>query len=324
MANISILQAKDPMPQAIQTGSNYDLVQSRTILNRRALGWLAGFLGQMVLLAGAFPAMGESFRLQWDASPEADVVGYNLYYGSAPRQYQANLVLGTDACHEHSCTAQLDLEAGHWYVAVTAFDQQGNESDYSEELHVISESQEPTLIYPNGTITWIRGCTYEILWQNFPDSKVTLQLLKDGSPVKKIAKGTKNDGVFSWVVSKKLQPAEGYRVKVSGKSDFDTSEEEFRIVAPTVLSPAKGALLEKSNPQPIIWDPDTFCGPQVDIFLLKGNKKVMDIASFVPNTGTYQWEVPEDLKPSPRYRIKVASSFNQGCFGYSDGYFSAQ
>lgn len=323
MANNLILQGNNPKPRDTEPALNYDFVPIRTILNRWGVRWLAGFLGQMLVLLGALPAMGESFRFQWDPSPEPDVAGYNLYYGSSPRQYQANLLLGTDVCNGHSCTAQLELEQGHWYVAVTAFDQQGNESEYSEELHVISESLEPTLIYPNGSITWVRGCTYDILWENFPDSKVTLELLKDGATVKKIAKGTNNDGAFSWVVSKKVQPGEGFTVRVSGKNGSDSSDEQFRIVAPTVISPAKGALLEKSNPQSIIWDPETFCGPNVDISLLKGTKKILDIASFVPNTGSYLWEIPGELKPSPRYRIKIASSFHQGCFGYSEGYFAA-
>lgn len=324
MSNNLILHDNNLKLRTGKPKSNYDFVRIRTLLNKKGLLGLAGLVLHMLLLCGAFPAMGESFRFQWDPSPEADVAGYNLYYGSAPRQYQANLVLGTDVCNGHSCTAQLELEGGHWYVAVTAFDQQGNESDYSEELQVISESLEPTLIYPNGSITWIRGCTYDILWENFPDAKVTLELLKDGVPARKIAKATKNDGSFSWIVSKKVQPGEGYMVRVSGKQDADSSEQEFRIVAPTIISPAKGALLEKSNPQTIMWDPQTFCGPHVDISLLKGSKKAMDIASFVPNTGTYQWEVPGELKPSPRYRIKIASSSQQGCFGYSEGYFSAQ
>ncbi len=324
MANNLISKLNEPSRQDSWPRGNYFLVNPVTILNKGRLGKLLWVLGQMITLAWALPAMGESFKFQWDRSPEPEVAGYVLYWGSESRQYLAHLVLGTDVCQGNSCTAELDLEQGHWYVAVTAFDQHGNESDFSQELHVISEASEPTLIYPNGNITWIKGCVYDILWKNFPDSKVTLELLKDGAPVKKIAKGTKNDGVFSWVVSKKLQPAEGYKVRVSGKNVSDSSEEELRILAPTVISPAKGALMEKSTPQNIVWDPESFCGPEVDILLLKGNKTVMSIASMAPNTGTYQWEIPPELKPSPRYRIKIESVSNKGCFGYSEGYFSTQ
>jgi|YNPNPStandDraft_1061719.scaffolds.fasta_scaffold34355_3 hypothetical protein len=324
MANNSILKGNKSESRDSESAVSYDFVPARTILNRWCVSWLAGFLTQVLVFFAAFPAMGESFRFQWDPNAEPDIAGYNLYYGSAPRQYQANLVLGSDICEATACTAQLELDAGHWYVAVTAFDQQGNESDYSEELHVISGNSEPTLIYPNGSITWIRGCTYDILWENFQDSKVTLQLLKDGATVKKIAKGTNNDGAFSWVVSKKVSPGEGYAVRISGKAETDSSDETFRIVAPTVNTPSKGALVEKSTLQSITWLPETFCGPSVDVILLKGSKTVLTIAASAPNIGYYEWEVPEDLKPSSRYRIKIASSSNQGCFGYSEGYFAAQ
>ncbi len=324
MDNLAILNVIDRVGQDVGPERNYDFVKPRTILNRRGPWGLAGLLGQALLLVVAGSAMGESFRFQWDRSPEPDVAGYILYWGSEPRQYHYHLPLGTEACQGNSCTAEVDLEPGHWYVAVTAFDQQANESDFSQELHVISGSLEPTLVYPNGTITWIRGCSYDILWENFSDPKLTLELLKDGVPARKIAKGTKNDGVFSWVVSKKVQPGEGYSVRVSGKQEADSSEEEFRIVAPTVISPAKGTLLEKANPQSIIWDPETFCGPEVEISLLKGTRQVLSIAPSAPNTGYYQWEVPPELKPSSRYRIKIAASWNKGCFGYSEGYFAAQ
>lgn len=324
MANIWISRRLNAAGRDAEPESCYHFVKAGTIWNRWRLFWLWGFLGQLFLFPGAFSAMGESFRFQWDPSPEADVAGYNLYWGPASRQYQANLLLGTEVCQGNSCAVELDLEQGRWYVAVTAINRLGMESDYSQELHVVSESPDPTLIYPDGSITWIMGCSYDILWKNFSDAKLTLKLLKDGVPVKKIAKRTANDGVFSWVVSKKLKPGEGYSVRVSGKQQSDFSEEEFRIVAPTVTSPAKGALLAKANPQSITWDPETFCGPHVDIWLLKGARQVLSIASSVPNTGRYEWEVPSELKPSSRYRVKVASTVQRRCAGYSQGYFSIE
>ena len=67
--------------------------------------------------------------LAWDASPSAEVVGYNVYWGSAPRFY-TNLVATTNL------TATItNLHRGStYYFAATAFTSAGLESDFSNEV----------------------------------------------------------------------------------------------------------------------------------------------------------------------------------------------
>jgi fibronectin type 3 domain-containing protein len=91
-----------------------------------------------VLLAGS--AFAGSVTLAWDASPSPGVTGYNIYYGTVSGQY-THIVEGIG----------LDLGVlvpglrfgGVYYFVVTAFDQYGIESDYSNECRAKILKDEP-------------------------------------------------------------------------------------------------------------------------------------------------------------------------------------
>jgi fibronectin type 3 domain-containing protein len=68
--------------------------------------------------------------LGWNPNTEADLAGYNIYYGTATRIYDSPIDVGNQT--EYTVTG---LEEGHtYYFAATAYDTNGNESDYSTEL----------------------------------------------------------------------------------------------------------------------------------------------------------------------------------------------
>jgi len=67
--------------------------------------------------------------LVWDRNPEPDIAGYNVYYGRASGEY-ARLVPVTDP------TATIGVKGSKTlYFAVTAYNTNGLESDFSEEVH---------------------------------------------------------------------------------------------------------------------------------------------------------------------------------------------
>lgn len=76
-------------------------------------------------------AHGASVTLAWDPnSPAENVVGYRLYYGTESRNYAFMIDITADTTQKVG-----NLEKGqHYYFAVTALNEAGQESDFSEEI----------------------------------------------------------------------------------------------------------------------------------------------------------------------------------------------
>lgn len=76
------------------------------------------------------PGFSSDTTLAWNPSPEPEVAGYRLYYGYASRDYFPALEVGSLT----SWTLSDLVEGIPYYFAVTAYDQAGNESDFSAEV----------------------------------------------------------------------------------------------------------------------------------------------------------------------------------------------
>jgi hypothetical protein len=67
--------------------------------------------------------------LKWDRNPEPDIAGYNVYYGIISGEY-VRMKTVTDT------TAIIGVKGSRtYYFAVTAYNTNGTESDFSEEVH---------------------------------------------------------------------------------------------------------------------------------------------------------------------------------------------
>jgi len=68
--------------------------------------------------------------LVWDPNTEPEVVGYRIYYGLASDQYGNQIDVGNQTTYTVA-----SLENGKtYYFAATAYDQYGDESDFSDEV----------------------------------------------------------------------------------------------------------------------------------------------------------------------------------------------
>jgi hypothetical protein len=68
--------------------------------------------------------------LEWDPNVDQDLAGYIVYYGSASRDYKYDVDIGD----ETSTTISGLDDRKKYYFAVTAYDEEGNESAYSAEV----------------------------------------------------------------------------------------------------------------------------------------------------------------------------------------------
>ena len=70
-----------------------------------------------------------SVSLSWDANTEPDLAGYKLYYGGASGNYTASVDVGDVTTYVFTRQAMTP-----YYFAVTAYNSDGRESDYSNEV----------------------------------------------------------------------------------------------------------------------------------------------------------------------------------------------
>jgi hypothetical protein len=70
-----------------------------------------------------------NITLVWDRNPEPDIAGYNVYYGISSGEY-VRMVTVTDT------RAIIGVKGSRtYYFAVTAYNTNGTESGFSEEVH---------------------------------------------------------------------------------------------------------------------------------------------------------------------------------------------
>jgi hypothetical protein len=68
-----------------------------------------------------------------DGTPLTDLAGFRLYWGSKSRSYTGNARISSPSQTQYRTD---NLPTGTYFIAVTALDQQGNESAYSNEVKV--------------------------------------------------------------------------------------------------------------------------------------------------------------------------------------------
>lgn len=89
---------------------------------------------KLLLLLLLFPSVvsGMSVTLAWDANPEPDIAGYKVYWGTTSGEYTDTLeVPGADP--EPQVTVE-DIPTRLTYFVVTAYNTDGLESEYSNEV----------------------------------------------------------------------------------------------------------------------------------------------------------------------------------------------
>ena len=76
-------------------------------------------------------AHADTVTLAWDANTESNLAGYKLHYGNTPRSqgaYTHSVTIGI------ATTYTISLQPGTYYFALTAYNNVGNESGYSNEV----------------------------------------------------------------------------------------------------------------------------------------------------------------------------------------------
>ena len=101
------------------------------------------FLFTMFLvLALAVPVSAASVTLEWDANPEPDIGGYEVFYGTSTRDYEPVIDVGNVTTYMIT-NLQYGIE---YFFAVKAYNTAGYRSDFSEEVsYTIPIPNEPPM-----------------------------------------------------------------------------------------------------------------------------------------------------------------------------------
>lgn len=81
--------------------------------------------------------------LTWDQSTESDLAGYKVYMGTSSGQYGPPVDVGLTATPQAPRHVIEPLSDGDYFFAVTAYDQSGNESGFSNEVDKTIDSTPP-------------------------------------------------------------------------------------------------------------------------------------------------------------------------------------
>jgi hypothetical protein len=88
------------------------------------------FVSILILFQLATNANSAQVTLAWDPNTEPDLAGYRIYYGLLSDQYSFSVDVGNRTSYTLS-----NLESAKtYYFAATAYDQYGDESDFSDEV----------------------------------------------------------------------------------------------------------------------------------------------------------------------------------------------
>jgi subtilase family serine protease len=148
----------------------------------------------------------------------------------------------------------------------------------------------------------------------------------DGVEVIALDRGPSSAGTYQASGTVGEPPGER-RVICEARSGGQTSSDEVRFTVsqppdttpPTVrvIAPNGGETLFPGNVFRIRWEASDNVGvAKVHIWLFQGNEQVMVIARDLPNTGYYDWTVPN--RPGTNYRIRIAAVDAAGNAGYDD------
>ena len=200
----------------------------------------------------------------------------------------------------------------------------------------------PPISSPYAGSEWFAGKTYSIVWSTpkTSNAKSVYITLHNASCLNQpcialapytIAQEAPNTGTFAWTVPQNINSfytGKQYIKIVTNEGSVLTSDiftvtpTEENTSSITITSPIKGDSWQKGTVQKITWYPGT--AEKVYLKLRKVNgDTVRSISGILPNTGSFEWRVPEDLQASSDYQIRLISQdlsqiIDSGAFTISD------
>ena len=148
MRSTKLIRATESLPTTRRTE-----IETHLLSRSRASAFLApnrilGILGILLYLAllyatvNTLGATSQSITIAWDPSSSPDIVGYKVYYGGASGTYTNSIVVGNVTTNVIPALTS----GASYFLSVTAYDANGKESLFSEEIsYTVPSASVPTI-----------------------------------------------------------------------------------------------------------------------------------------------------------------------------------
>lgn len=164
------------------------------------------------------------------------------------------------------------------------------------------------LLEPNGGELLFVGERYPIKWETSGTlPRVKLEFSPDNftKEISAIADSYPNSGVYEWLVPN--APSAKYRVRISDPGDvtaYDISNSDFTVRSHfALIEPNGGEAWPVGSKQIIRWQ-TTASVSQIKLeYSTNDFAAARVIEKAVPNTGEYEWTVPDDAAPNVKIRV---------------------
>jgi|GEM_PF-3207522 len=266
-------------------------------------------------------------RLFWNCSDsDGDILTYDVYLGKStpPTLERSNWA--------YNSLALLGLESNtKYYWKIVAKDEHGATTtgpiwDFKTETAIKSI----TVISPNGGELWLINSTQNITWTSqgingLISIKIYASDIRYGET---IATNIPNTGSYQWLIPGYIPTDGTYKIQIWSADDstiYDESDNYFSIhqqTSITVISPNGGETWYLYNLENITWTSQGING-LISIKIYASDIRYGEtIATNIPNTGSYQWEITKDIPTDDTYKINIWSADDSTIYDESDNYFS--
>jgi len=190
-------------------------------------------LPPMLISPGAFTEPGPKIPtrmplMQWNASSGA--TGYGLYIHDIKTDI---LVYDNDFLPNGTSLALPAniLEWGHRYRWNMRAKNGAGFSEFSDRFYFRTKKA-IRVNQPNGGEIWPVGSIQKIRWRSPEEfhGSIRIELWRDGKYLLTIKEQTKNDGKQRWLIPAKLEPDDGYRIRIfeaGNSSTWDETDADF-------------------------------------------------------------------------------------------------
>jgi hypothetical protein len=208
-----------------------------------------------------------------------------------------------------------DKPSGNCLIRISASDLDVSISDVSDSVFSIVSPSTIVVTSPNGGETWEVASTQEITWNSTGPNDVSHAIIEystnRGATWKNIVTSTVNDGSYNWTIPD--TPSDNCIIRITGLdmdiSSSDISNGVFSIVLPpsakiTITSPNGGESCKVGSIHKITW---TTIGNVNEVRIecsFNNGTSWVDIVSSIPNTGSFDWTVPDN--PSNDCLVRIS------------------